>query len=391
MQVMCQTKTTQRGTHRATLLREWWQGLCICVLVFASLTIHAHAASAQQSLQPLQDEASLSAAKSAAALYAQVRQEVARVTGRQPEAVAVTPLDSRLRVPDCAKGWHIAMPFAGSTTVKVRCPNLAASPQYYLRVGVQAPQTQVVLARNMHLGDVLQSEDLRLVPAPAGLAPDYTEPTQLVGRALRVSLKGGEPVQPHHLDDRVTIYTVQTPPGAGSPLSRDSVKARSVPFEQAPVGFWSGQWPDRAALKQDFPVGHVIRQSDWVQWQEVVVATQHIPRGATLSADMVALKAWPSHQMPQQAITDIERVAGQQASQEIPRGSALSSLNLRAAVLVKRGSMVMISAGSQGFAISTRVQAMQDGRLGQQIRLKNPNSGRILSGVVIASNEVRAL
>jgi len=34
---------------------------------------------------------------------------------------------------------------------------------------------------------------------------------------------------------------------------------------------------------------------------------------------------------------------------------------------------------------------MQDGRLGQQIRLKNPNSGRILSGVVIASNEVRAL
>jgi flagella basal body P-ring formation protein FlgA len=45
--------------------------------------------------------------------------------------------------------------------------------------------------------------------------------------------------------------------------------------------------------------------------------------------------------------------------------------------------MVQILIGQgQGFQIAARVEALQDGRFGEQIKLKNPESGRILSGVV---------
>jgi flagella basal body P-ring formation protein FlgA len=52
---------------------------------------------------------------------------------------------------------------------------------------------------------------------------------------------------------------------------------------------------------------------------------------------------------------------------------------------------VLLSVGSGAYQVAARVEAMQDGRLGEQIRLKNPESGRTLSGVVIGPNQLRGL
>jgi flagella basal body P-ring formation protein FlgA len=54
--------------------------------------------------------------------------------------------------------------------------------------------------------------------------------------------------------------------------------------------------------------------------------------------------------------------------------------------------MVLLSVGqSTGFQISARVEAMQDGRYGEQITLKNRESGRLLSGMVKGPNQVQGL
>jgi flagella basal body P-ring formation protein FlgA len=77
---------------------------------------------------------------------------------------------------------------------------------------------------------------------------------------------------------------------------------------------------------------------------------------------------------------------------DIPAGTALRSSDVRRALMVKQGQLVMltISQGSS-FAIVARVEALQDGRLGDQIRLKNPESGRLLSGVVTGPNAAKGL
>jgi len=38
-----------------------------------------------------------------------------------------------------------------------------------------------------------------------------------------------------------------------------------------------------------------------------------------------------------------------------------------------------------------RAEALQDGRMGEQVKLKNPESGRQISGVVVGPNLVRGL
>ena len=77
---------------------------------------------------------------------------------------------------------------------------------------------------------------------------------------------------------------------------------------------------------------------------------------------------------------------------DLPAGTVLRRSDLRPAMLVKRGQMVQLSVGhNQGFSVSVRVEALQDGRMGEQIKLKNPESGRILTGVVKGPNAVDGL
>jgi flagella basal body P-ring formation protein FlgA len=77
---------------------------------------------------------------------------------------------------------------------------------------------------------------------------------------------------------------------------------------------------------------------------------------------------------------------------DVPAGQVLRSSDIRRAVLVKQGQSALMSVGqSSNFQITSRVEAMQDGRMGEQIRLKNPDSGRLLTGTVTGPNAVRGL
>jgi len=65
-------------------------------------------------------------------------------------------------------------------------------------------------------------------------------------------------------------------------------------------------------------------------------------------------------------------------------GKPIRSTDLRPAMLVKRGQTVTLTIRQEGgFAVVAQVEALQDGRKGESIRLKNRESGRILTGKVV--------
>ena len=84
-----------------------------------------------------------------------------------------------------------------------------------------------------------------------------------------------------------------------------------------------------------------------------------------------------------QALDPQADISYSEAIRDLPPGTIVKQYDIRPQVLVKRGQLVQIVIGqSQGFQIVARVEAMQDGRYGEQIKVKNPESGRILTGVV---------
>jgi flagella basal body P-ring formation protein FlgA len=92
------------------------------------------------------------------------------------------------------------------------------------------------------------------------------------------------------------------------------------------------------------------------------------------------------------AISSLKDVVRAEVVRDIPAGTVLRSYDIKRSLMVKRGQSAMLTVGQgSGFQVTVRVEAEQDGYLGEQIRLKNSDSGRLISGVVTGPNTLKGL
>jgi flagella basal body P-ring formation protein FlgA len=121
------------------------------------------------------------------------------------------------------------------------------------------------------------------------------------------------------------------------------------------------------------------------------VITRHlIQRGTQLQPAMLEEVSRPTQGLDPQAVSSLQDLIYGEAARDLPAGQVVRSNDIRRAVLVKQGQSALMSVGQgKGFEITVRVEAMQDGRMGEQIRLKNTESGRLLTGTVTGPNAVR--
>jgi len=121
-----------------------------------------------------------------------------------------------------------------------------------------------------------------------------------------------------------------------------------------------------------------------------LAASRTLPRGSHLDEGMVQWVEVPAGQWSAHHLSDLSVIQGSELMRDMVPGQVIRRQDIRPSVLVKKGQMVSFQVGqSANFMITATVQALQDGRMGEQIRLKNPDSGRILSGVVTGLNAVR--
>jgi len=124
----------------------------------------------------------------------------------------------------------------------------------------------------------------------------------------------------------------------------------------------------------------------------IVVAKRLLQRGVILQPDMLdEVQASPVN-ADTMLLNTVKDAQNAELTRDIPAGQALRVSDIRRAIMVKQGQTVMLSIGNKNeFQISIRMEAMQDGRLGDQVKLKNPESGRQVSGVVTGPNTAKGL
>ncbi len=123
---------------------------------------------------------------------------------------------------------------------------------------------------------------------------------------------------------------------------------------------------------------------------KVLVSKELLKRGTVISPEMFSVAEMPAAGMENQIISDTNLLKNMQLVRDLTPNTPLRSYDVKTAVLVKRGQEVLITAGEgQGFSITMRAEALQDGGLGEQIRLKNVESGRSLFGVITGPNTAK--
>lgn len=116
-----------------------------------------------------------------------------------------------------------------------------------------------------------------------------------------------------------------------------------------------------------------------------VIATTHLGRGALLSAANIKVAMIENRFQRGVSFTDPQQIIGSKVKHTVKAGDVIQANDI---CLVCRNDSVLIRASQTGLAIVTTGKALSDGAIGDEIRVQNSKSRRIIDGVITAVGEV---
>lgn len=118
------------------------------------------------------------------------------------------------------------------------------------------------------------------------------------------------------------------------------------------------------------------------------VAKEDIPVGTLVDASMLEARSGDLAALPRQAVLDENAAVGRVTTRSLARGSIVQSSQLQAPWLIQRNRTVSVEAIGQGFRVVRQGEALQDGALGDTVRVRMSNRS-VLTGIVAGSGIVK--
>lgn len=126
-------------------------------------------------------------------------------------------------------------------------------------------------------------------------------------------------------------------------------------------------------------------------YRPVVVASRNLARGTTVDEGDIEVELHNTSQLRQGFVDTEQSVLGMELRRPVRRGEPFRANQLVEPLAVQRGDEVRLQAEAGGIVVSTRGTAMGNGRVGQQIRVMNNRSERIVTGEIVAPGLVRTV
>jgi flagella basal body P-ring formation protein FlgA len=153
----------------------------------------------------------------------------------------------------------------------------------------------------------------------------------------------------------------------------------------------AGQLTSRISVQVNCPGGWSIYVPiDLSIYRPVVTALKPLAPGTTIGDDDVQLVEADITQLLGQYLTNLDEAVGMSAKRAIMAGKPVIAPQLAPPLLIHRGDSVVINADSGGISVKSAGTALTDGRRGEQIRIKNQGSARVIDARVTGSGEVQA-
>ncbi|MFC6337507.1 flagellar basal body P-ring formation protein FlgA [Pseudomonas sp. CCM 7891] len=191
---------------------------------------------------------------------------------------------------------------------------------------------------------------------------DYLATTQTPGR-YEIQVKQLDPRLRMPMCDKELTATLESP---AQPIGRVTVRVRCDGASP-----WTVFVPAQVKLFRD-----------------VVVASRPLKRTGILDFEDVALRERDISQINQGYLTSVDQALGQKLTRPMVTDQVITLVYLEQAEVVRKGDQVVISASSGTLSVKMPGEALSNGGLNEQIRVKNLNSNRVIKARVIAPGQV---
>ena len=322
-------------------------------------------------------------------LREQARDWAAAQTATDAVQIRVGALDGRVDPPVCDNGYRFDFPFEARTTIRAHCDNPVR--QYYLRMSIERARQRLVLARSMAPGEIISTSDLT-VRELAGSQGGIDSPSQAVGRSLRRAMNAGEAPSANDLEEVATIVRAVSDLRAGDSIPPAGLRTELLPRSRIPAGAMTrADDLSRARLRRDVPADRILVADDLIDTRPVVIARRNMMRGETIDSTALEVIEMDRRSIPPDHLSSAQGIEQGEVTGMIRAGEPVRASMVRPALMVRKGQVVMLSVGRAGIEISVQVEALEDAKLGDQVKLRNPDSGKPLAGTVTGRGAARAL
>ncbi len=344
---------------------------------------------------------SASAANLQEDLFASATTWVAAQSTIGADLIKFAPLDPRIKVQECHSKIEFDFPFANKSTVRAKCnqPNWQlfikvsnSLPINSVEAKQAAPSKQAMVAKHaLVAGQILTANDLETGTDSSSSSASFLDKDALIGRMLKRNMAKGQLLLAQDIENSLQVLKLKQNLRANELISSTAYERVAVGKEAVPAGVWLGaELPPGARLNRDMQAGQILLSTDIAESRQVVFANTNMVAGQALKAGSLRLEKLDQDKLSRTHLFELAGLDGFEVTRTIRAGEALRTTDLRPALLVKRGEMVVLSIGRPSeFEITIKLEAMQDGRMGEQVKLKNAETGRILNGIVTGLGQLR--
>ena len=124
-------------------------------------------------------------------------------------------------------------------------------------------------------------------------------------------------------------------------------------------------------------------------WEDQVVAARPLPVHKVLAESDFAVHRLLVDSLPDRPLLRLDQCVGQEAAEDIGPGVIMTPQLVNAVPLVKPGQLVTITLRRGSVQLRSVARAMEEGSLGQTIRVRNENTRDTLDVTVTGAQEAR--
>ena len=121
-----------------------------------------------------------------------------------------------------------------------------------------------------------------------------------------------------------------------------------------------------------------------------LTVSRNITKGEVIRATDVVITDIPASSK-RGTFTNIEAVIGRKATKNLARGATLKARHLTIDYDVSVDDEILLSSGTESFKVSTSVLALEDGQIGDMVRVQNVKSGKIFKAVITDEKKVAVI
>ena len=305
------------------------------------------------------------------------------------DLIEVTPPDRRIPIANCQSNLAIRFPFSNNQkTIEVVCDN--PSWKRYLRVKIEQQRFAWTFTQNLVEGTEVHQDHIVYQSFDSVRPLEPLSQEEILGRVVRENVSEGDVVTPDLLGEEIAIYIPNRPYEAGEVIRLEdlSIERQTQDASSKPVT----QWPEQTVIaRTQLTPGHPIQTSDIEIAERVLIAKTTIVNGQVITENLIASKLETFKSYGPQALTRVEEIIGLEATRTIRAGQRLNASDFVAADLVRKNETVRLVIKRGALEITVETIAMESGKIGEQVLLKNPDSGKEIRGIVIGRHEARGL